>query len=194
MLKEETEDPKETANAVYFEQNFINHEEMREASEIVLELTEESAQSMHECNDRKAHIFASQNDMEEMFDCDIVNYAKRRNRIVEAELEVPLQQQFLSYYHPYYNGPFGNLDEAKIRQFQIEDKILEEGSNRDLVRDSQGRILLKEHRLTHVVVANHVMNRHSSADEDIKAMKQFSFQGLTRKKINEAVLLYKIYV
>ena len=96
----------------------------------------------------------------------------------------------ISFFNPYYEGEYFMLDNDALHQFQVQDGQLKSSAT-ELRRDNQGRIMLKDHRLPHLVIAIHVQNHHMGLAEDLRVLRGFSVEGRTREDLNMTMKNYR---
>ena len=96
----------------------------------------------------------------------------------------------ISFYNPYYEGEYFTITHDVLLDFQVQDGYIEQ-SEINLYRDRKGRVMMKEHRLPHLIIGIHVQNNHVGVEQDLRVLRRFHIEGKTVAETSEVMVNYR---
>ena len=115
---------------------------------------------------------------------------KLRLEKFSEELGDAFKKDDISFYNPYYEGDYFMLSQDVLLDFQVQDGYIDQ-SEINLYRDEKGRIMMKEHRLAHLIIGIHVQNNHVGVEQDLRVLRRFHVEGKAIAELNEIMINYR---
>ena len=115
---------------------------------------------------------------------------KLRLEKFSEELGDAFKKDDISFYNPYYEGDYFMLSQDVLLDFQVQDGYIDQ-SEINLCRDEKGRIMMKEHRLAHLIIGIHVQNNHVGVEQDLRVLRRFHVEGKAIAELNEIMINYR---